>query len=66
GMGSERGFEKIEAKVPLKEMFKYITSLSSLTQGRGRFNISFDGYEKVPQEVQDELLHAYAAESDDE
>lgn len=62
GMGSERGFEKIEAKVPLKEMFKYITALSSLTQGRGRFNIHFDGYEKVPQEVQDELLHSYAAE----
>lgn len=62
GMGSEKGFEKIEAKVPLKEMFKYITSLSSLTQGRGRFTMAFDGYEKVPQEVQDELLHNYAAE----
>lgn len=62
GMGSEKGYEKIEAKVPLKEMYKYITSLSSITQGRGRFNMSFDGYEKVPQEVQDELLHTYAAE----
>ena len=62
GMGSEKGYEKIEAKVPLKEMFKYITALSSLTQGRGRFTISFDGYEKVPQEVQDQLLSSYAAE----
>ncbi|WP_372776419.1 elongation factor G [Mangrovibacterium sp.] len=62
GMGSEKGFEKIEAKVPLKEMFKYITALSSLTQGRGRFKIEFDGYEKVPQEVQDELLKTYEAE----
>jgi elongation factor G len=62
GMGSEKGYEKIEARVPLKEMFKYATSLSSLTQGRGRFNMSFNGYEKVPQEVQDELLHSYAAE----
>ncbi len=62
GMGSEKGYEKIEARVPLKEMFKYATALSSVTQGRGRFNMSFNGYEKVPQEVQDELLHTYAAE----
>ncbi len=66
GMGSEKGYEKISAKVPLKEMFKYITSLSSLTQGRGLFNMEYDGYEKVPQEVQDELLAAYAAEQEEE
>jgi elongation factor G len=66
GMGSEKGFEKINAKVPLKEMHKYITALSSLTQGRGIFSIAFDGYEKVPQEVQDELLTTYAAEQDED
>ena len=66
GMGSEKGFEKINAKVPLKEMHKYITSLSSLTQGRGIFSMEFDNYEKVPQEVQDELLAAYAAEQQEE
>ena len=66
GMGSEKGYEKINAKVPLKEMHKYNTSLSSITQGRGMFSISFDGYEKVPQEVQDELLASYAAEQDED
>ena len=66
GMGSEKGYEKINAKVPLKEMNKYITALSSLTQGRGIFNMSFDAYEKVPQDVQDELLAAYAAEQEEE
>ncbi|MGQ8338639.1 elongation factor G [Sunxiuqinia sp. A32] len=66
GMGSEKGYEKISAKVPLKEMNKYITSLSSLTQGRGIFSMKFDKYEKVPQEVQDELLAAYAAEQEEE
>ena len=66
GMGSEKGFEKINAKVPLKEMYKYITALSSLTQGRGIFSIEFDGYEKVPQEVQDELLSSYTEEQKDE
>ena len=66
GMGSEKGMEKITAKVPLKEMNKYNTSLSSITGGRGVFNISFDGYEKVPAEVQDELLKAYEAEQEEE
>ncbi|MGV8091038.1 MAG: elongation factor G [Mangrovibacterium sp.] len=62
GMGSEKGYEKISAKVPLKEMYKYSTSLSSITQGRGSFSLEYAGYEKVPQEIQDELLAAYAAE----
>jgi elongation factor G len=66
GMGSERGYEKITARVPLKEMNKYSTSLSSLTGGRGVFNMKFANYEKVPQEVQEELLTAYAAEEKEE
>ena len=66
GMGSEKGYEKITTRVPLKEMNKYSTALSSLTGGRGRFTMKFAEYEKVPQDVQDELLAAYAAEQDDE
>ncbi len=66
GMGSEKGLEKITAKVPLKEMNKYTTSLSSITGGRGVFNLAFDGYEKVPSEVQEELLKAYEAEQEEE
>ncbi|HZL09883.1 MAG TPA: elongation factor G [Prolixibacteraceae bacterium] len=66
GMGSEKGYEKITARVPLKEMNKYSTSLSSLTGGRGVFNMKFAAYEKVPQEVQEELLATYAAEEKDE
>ncbi|MFV0267499.1 MAG: elongation factor G [Draconibacterium sp.] len=66
GMGSEHGMEKISAKVPLKEMNKYTTSLSSITGGRGVFGIAFDGYEKVPADVQDELLKAYEAEQEEE
>jgi elongation factor G len=66
GMGSEKGFEKISAKVPLKEMFKYATSLSSITAGRGLFSMKFSSYEKVPAEVQDELLKAYEAEQEED
>ena len=66
GMGSEHGMEKISAKVPLKEMHKYTTSLSSITGGRGVFSLKYDGYEKVPADVQDELLKAYEAEQEEE
>ncbi len=66
GMGSEKGLEKISAKVPLKEMNKYTTSLSSITGGRGVFSMDYDNYEKVPTDVQDELLKAYAEEQDEE
>ena len=62
GMSSEKSFEKIMAKVPLKEMNKYSTSLSSITQGRAMFTLKFSNYEKAPAEVQDELLKAYEAE----
>lgn len=66
GMGSEKGFEKITARVPLKEMNKYNTSLSSLTGGKGMFKMNFNSYEKVPSDVQDALLKAYEAEQEDE
>lgn len=66
GMGSEKGYEKISAKVPLKEMNNYSTSLNSLTGGRGWFTLEFDAYEKVPSDVQDELLKAYEAEQNEE
>ncbi|MDP4210388.1 MAG: elongation factor G [Bacteroidota bacterium] len=59
GMSSEKGFEKISAKVPLAEMNKYSTSLSSLTQGRAIYNMQFSEYSQVPGELQNELLKAY-------
>ncbi|HEY4789185.1 MAG TPA: elongation factor G, partial [Bacteroidales bacterium] len=61
GMSSERGFEKISAKVPLAEMNKYSTSLSSLTQGRAIYTMKFSEYAQVPGEIQGELLKAYEA-----
>ena len=59
GMNSENGFEKITAKVPLKEMSTYSTSLSSITGGRSSFTMKFASYELVPGDVQDKLLKAY-------
>ena len=66
GMASEKGFEKITAKVPLAEMNKYSTALSSITSGRAMYSMKFDEYTQVPGEIQDELLKAYAAEQEEE
>ena len=65
GMSSEKGFEKISAKVPLAEMSKYSTALSSLTNGRAMYSMTFDEYAPVPGDIQEELLKAYAAEQEE-
>ncbi len=66
GMSSEKGFEKITAKVPLAEMNKYSTSLSSLTNGRAMFSMAFAEYAQVPGDVQEQLLKAYEEEQEEE
>ena len=66
GMDADSGLQKIKAKVPLKEMQRYSTALSSITGGRATFTMNFAGYEKVPSEVQEELLKAYQETDDDE
>ncbi len=66
GMSSENGFEKISAKVPLAEMDKYQTSLSSNTGGRAYYSMKFAEYAAVPGDVQDVLLKAYEAEQEEE
>ena len=66
GMDSEKGFEKITAKVPLKEMASYSTALSSITGGRSSFTMRFASYELVPGDVQEKLLKAYEEANADE
>jgi elongation factor G len=61
GMSSENGYEKLVAKVPLKEMSNYSTSLSSLTGGRASFIMKFASYELVPGDVQDKLIKEFEA-----
>ena len=66
GMNSEKGYEKLMAKVPLKEMASYSTSLSSISGGRASFTMKFASYELVPADVQDKLLKEYAETQDDD
>lgn len=60
GMEATGHFQKIKAKVPLAQMYQYSSSLRSLTQGRARFNMKFDSYTPVAQEVQRKLVEAHS------
>ena len=62
GMSSENGYEKLQAKVPLKEMGTYSTALSSLTGGRASFIMKFASYELVPGDIQNKLVEAHEKE----
>jgi len=65
-MSSEKRFEVIKARVPLAELNKYSTTLSSLTSGRATFTQNFADYQSVPAEVQEKLLKEYEAQEKDE
>ncbi len=67
GMDSEGDYQIIRARVPLAEMNKYSTSLSSITSGRGMYTMKYYDYQQVPADVQVALLKAYEEqEKDDE
>ncbi len=66
GMDSESGYQKLQAKIPLKELSSYSISLSSITGGRASFTTKFASYELVPTDIQQQLIAAHAAETKDE
>ena len=68
GMDAEAGYQKLQAKIPLKELSNYSISLSSLTGGRASFTTKFASYELVPVELQVTLINEHATElsKDDE
>ena len=59
GMESDKGFDRLNAMVPLAELYRYSTTLSSLTSGSATYTMKFSSYEQVPADVQDKLLKAY-------
>ena len=59
GMESDKGFDRLNARVPLAELYRYSTSLSSLTSGAATYTMQFAQYEQVPADVQEKLLKAY-------
>jgi elongation factor G len=65
GMDMENGYQKLQAKIPLKELSNYSISLSSLTGGRASFSTKFSSYELLPNELQQQLI-AENAEKEEE
>ena len=59
GLDHDKGFDRLQARVPLAELYRYSTTLSSLTSGAATYTMRFECYEQVPADVQDKLLKAY-------
>ena len=66
GMGTDKGFDTIKARVPLAELYRYSTTLSSITSGSATFKMEFADYQPVPADVQEKLQKAYMEEDKDE
>ena len=66
GSESESGYDKLIAKVPLKELSNYSTSLSSITGGRASFTMKFSSYELVPTDVLQKLVKEFEEQSKEE
>ena len=66
GMDSEAGYQKLAAKIPLKELSNYSIALSSITGGRASFTTKFASYELVPNDIQQTLIKEHEAELKDE
>ena len=65
GMDSEAGYQKLQAKIPLKELSNYSIALSSLTGGRASFTTKFASYELVPNDIQQQLIDVHASEEEE-
>ena len=65
-LGADKGFSILKARVPLAELYRYSTTLSSLTSGSASFTMEFADYQPVPGDVQAKLLADYAASEQEE
>ena len=66
GMDSEAGYQKLQAKIPLKELANYSISLSSITGGRASFTTKFASYELVPNDIQNQLIKEHESEDSED
>lgn len=66
GMDSEAGYQKLQAKIPLKELSNYSIALSSITGGRASFTTKFASYELVPNDIQQQLIKEHEADGEED
>jgi elongation factor G len=62
GSTEEDGYCKVEAEVPLSEMFGYSTVIRSSTQGKAEFTMEFSRYDQVPKAIGEDLIRKYQEE----
>ena len=65
GMDTKGAYKVIKAKTPLAEMYKYTTSLRSITQGRASFTTAFAEYSPVPMDIQQKLMKEMQEKGED-
>ncbi len=63
GIDAERHYQKIVAKVPLMELYKYSSALRSVSQGRAKHSRKFSEYAQVPFDLQQQLVAEYQQET---
>jgi elongation factor G len=66
GSAEDAGFARVDAEVPLAEMFGYSTDLRSATEGKAEFTMEFAKYAPAPREISEELLKKYKSRLTDE
>jgi len=63
GMGSEGHYQKVMARIPLAELYKYSSTLRSLSQGKAKFHTQFAEYNAVPADIQQKLREGHKEEA---
>ncbi len=66
GMEAEGRYQKIKAYVPLAELYRYSSTLRSITKGRGMFTMRFDHYDEVPREIAQKVIEELKKEQESE
>ncbi len=66
GMDSKGGNQVIKAQVPMAEVLKYASDLTSMTSGRGLFSLEFSHYEEVPANIAEKIIQAAAKPEEEE
>ena len=65
GIKAEGTLQKILAQVPEAELYRYSTSVRSMTQGRGIHTSTFSHYEAMPRNVQEQVVAEAMAQAED-
>merc|ERR1719235_2728715 len=58
-LGDRGNMKTVESRIPLANMFQYVSDLRSMTKGRAQYSMVFDSYAFVPQDVENKVVEQY-------